>query len=139
MMEPHILPPAETTYKDWVGTAAAENSMLTDSVDLYELAGLGQGDVIIAIDAFAHSHGEPPDWSVRVYAVDIADVPEGENWAEWLADEDGNLPVREIALHNATMDDVIRAMKLVHFQLRLPHVGSLKVVEQTDFPQENPY
>lgn len=35
--------PATSAYIDWTGTAVAENSMMKDSEDLHELAGLTRG------------------------------------------------------------------------------------------------
>jgi hypothetical protein len=51
------LPPAETSYKDWVGTAAAESSVVGTSGSLSDLAGLDESWVIVAVDAWTFSHG----------------------------------------------------------------------------------
>ena len=138
-MDPYILPPAETTYKDWVGTAAAETSVMTASLDLDELAGLKGDDwLIVAVDVSAHSHGEPPDWDVSVYAVEKG--KHGVNdWGdlERVEAERGSVPVKEIRLHDVSMDQVVRCMKLVFFQLRNPRFENLQVVDWGDHPEQD--
>lgn len=135
-MERVMVEPASTGYKDWVGTAAAEDSMVKGSGDLHELAGLEPGRwSILAVDTFAHSHGEDPDWHVRIYAFDreAAGNPEFAD-LEQLAQDRGSVPVREIALHDVDLDDIIRCMKVVHFQLINPHFSTLEIVDRTDHP-----
>jgi hypothetical protein len=124
------LPPAETSYKDWVGTAAAESSLLGSSGNLNDLAGLDDSWVTVAIDAWTFSHGEDPDWTVQISAV------AGNDWEdqERIVADRGSLPVRNVEVQGASLDDVIRCMKVVHFQLRLPHAPVLDVVERTNHP-----
>jgi hypothetical protein len=124
------LPPAETGYKDWVGTAAAETSVVGTSGSLSDLAGLDDSSVIVAIDAWTFSHGEDPDWTVHISAVAGADWENQER----IVAERGSLPVRNVQVDCASLDDVIRCMKVVHFQLRLPHAPVLDVVERTNHP-----
>jgi hypothetical protein len=124
------LPPAETGYKDWVGTAAAEHSVVGTSGSLNDLAGLDDSWVIVAVDAGTFSHGEDPDWTVNISAV------AGDDWRdqERIVAERGSLPVRNVQADRASLDDVIRCMKVVHFQLRLPQAPVLDVVERTNHP-----
>jgi len=128
--------PASTTYKDWVGTAAAEDSIITGSGDLYELAGLNRDQwSILSIDAFAHSHGQEPSWHVHVYAFDRA-AAEVTSHADLkrLAAERGSLPVTDILLHDVDLDAVIRCTKVIHVQLSSPHFSDLDIVETRDHP-----
>lgn len=136
--EPHLLEPATTTYEnDWKGTAAAENSMIVGSGDLKELAGLGQEWTVLAVNAFAHSHGAPPDWTVQVYAANRGElgVESFESWAE-IAAEHGGVPVTEVLVHDATLDDVIRCMKVFDVQIKNPNVPSLLVTQVADHPEQ---
>lgn len=133
-----MLEPAGTTYKDWVGTAAAENSFIKGSGSLHELAGLdGDRWSILAVDAFAHSHGADPQWTVQIYAFDreAAGDPRHED-LKALADERGSVPVTEVRVHGVTLDDVIKCMKVVHFQLISPHFQKLNIVDRSDFPTQ---
>ncbi|MBF6446597.1 hypothetical protein IU429_02840 [Nocardia elegans] len=138
-MDPFMLQPATTTYKDWVGTAAAENSIVNTSLDLDELAGLkGEDSLILAVDISASSHGAPPDWDVFVYAVERGahGIKSFED-LERVEAERGSIPVKEILLHNVSLEDVVRCMKVVHFQLIHPEFQKLEVVERGDYPEQD--
>lgn len=131
--------PASTTYQDWVGTAAAENSIIIGSGDLYELAGLDSDRwSILCVDASAYSHGADPQWMVRVYAFDrtAAEVSSHEE-LKAVAAERGSVPVKEVLLHNVGLDDIIRCMKTVQVQFRSPHFPDLDVVERGDHPTQD--
>lgn len=130
--------PATTTYKDWVGTAAAENSVINTSGDLYELAGLDSRRwTILGIDMHAFSHGEDPRWTVHVYALDTqAEEVSSHETLTTLAERRGSLPVKDILLHGVALDDVVRCMKLIHVQLRSPHFPDLDIVERGDHPEQ---
>lgn len=124
--DPTLLGPADSTYDDWKGTAVAENSLIKASGDLYELAGLGDERdrwSILGIEVDAHSHGADPSWTVRVYAADRYElgVDSFEDW-ERVAAEYGGIPVADILLHSATLDDVIKCMKNFGVQLRNGHI-----------------
>lgn len=127
------LPPAETSYRDWIGTAAAEHSLLGSSGNLNDLAGLDDSWIIVAIDAWTFSHGKDPYWRVKISAV------AGDDWKnqEQIVAQRGSLPVRNVEVHGASLDDVIRCMKVVHFQLRRPHAPTLDVAERTDHPPQH--
>jgi hypothetical protein len=58
----------------------------------------------------------------------------GDDWGdrERIVAERDSLPVRHVQVDGASLDDVIRCMKVVHFQLRLPHAPVLDVVERTN-------
>ena len=134
------LRPASTSYKDWVGTAAAETSMITGSGDLYALAGLdAERDrwTILAVDITGHSHGADPDWDIYIYAVDRRqhDVA-SYNDLKALEAERGSIPVRSILVHGATLDDVVKCMKLVTFQLISPNFPNLDIVNRGDHPPQ---
>jgi hypothetical protein len=134
-----LLEPATTTYKDWSGTAAAEDSFIKGSGSLYELAGLDSDRwTILAVDAFAFSHGAEPDWTVRVYAVDAQDeaVTSFEDLTA-LSERRGAVPVKEIEVHGVSFNDVIKCMKVVHVQLINPHVPKLDIVERGDHPVQD--
>lgn len=137
-MEREPVEPASTTYKDWVGTAAAENSMIASSGDLHKLAGLdAERWTVVAIDMWAHSHGEPPNWTVIVHAFDReANAAEDFEGMRRLLDERGSVPVTSVQVHNASLEDVVKCMKVVHFQLRNPHLSGLDVVQRTDHPPQ---
>lgn len=131
--------PASTSYRDWVGTAAAENSIIVGSGDLYELAGLDHERwSILGIDAWANSHGVDPDWTVHVYAFDktAAEVSSHDELIA-LAAERGSVPVTDILLHNVGLDDLIRCMKTVHVQFRSPNFLELDVVDRGDHPPQD--
>lgn len=136
--ERDMVQPATTTYHDWVGSAAAENSMIEGSGDLYELAGLNHEDwTILTVDMYAFSHGKDPDWHVDVYAVDRkGNGIESFEDMKRLEAEQGSLPVKEIALHGVSLEDIVRCMKVVHFQLTSPNFPALHVIERTDHPTQ---
>jgi hypothetical protein len=131
-----MVQPAGTTYEDWVGSAAAEDSAIKGSGDLYELAGLDHGRwSILSVDIYAFSHGKTPDWHVSVYAVDTeANAIGGYADLKRLEAERGSIPVTHIALHNVSLEDVVRCMKVVHFQLIKPNFQRLDIVGRADFP-----
>ena len=138
--EPFILPPARSSYDDWLGTACAENSMVTSGGDLYELAGLDRDRwLILAIDMGASSHGKPPSWTVRVYAADRGALGfKGVEDLEAIAQERGNIPVVDILLHDVNLDDVIKCMKLIGIQLRNGHLQQpLLVTGRADYPEQD--
>jgi hypothetical protein len=131
--------PAGATFPDWKGTAAAEASFIKDSGDLYELAGLDHDRwTILGIDMHAFSHGAPPEWTVHVYAFDrhSAEVTSHETLKE-LETERGSIPVKDILLHNVSLEDVVRCMKFVQIQLLSRHFTKLDVVERGDHPAQN--
>lgn len=120
--EPSPIPFAESTYKDWRGTSCAENSLVNTSSDLYELAGLDHERwTILAIDIDAYSHGEPPNWDIRVYAADHRALGVGrfEDWQRAADDHGGSIPVVDVLLHDLEFEDIIRCMKIIGIQLRL--------------------
>lgn len=124
--DPTLLPEAESTYKDWTGTACAETSMILGSGDLFELAGLkGERDrwSILGIELSAYSHGVDPRWSINVYAADRDElgVKVFEDW-DRVAQQHGGIPVVDILLHEASLDDVIKCMKVFGVQLRSGHL-----------------
>lgn len=134
-----ILEPGGTTYDDWVGTAGAEDSFIIGSGSLHELSGLDRDRwSILAVDVFAHSHGAEPEWSVRVYAVDLqtAEVKSYEDLTA-LAASRGSVPVKEVLVHDVSFDDVIKCMKVVHLQLISPHFRKLEIVERGDHPVQD--
>lgn len=133
------LGPASTSYRDWIGSAAAENSMVRKSGDLYKLAGIdNESSAIVAIDMWANSHGEEPDWNVLVYVADSAS-DELRRFDDLKAQEasQGSLPVREIMLHGVSLEDVVRCMKVVHFQLKSPHYEAMHITERGDHPPQD--
>lgn len=137
--EPFILPPARSSYDDWLGTACAENSMVTSGGDLYELAGLDRDRwLILAIDLGASSHGKPPSWTVRVYAADRGALGfEGVEDLDTVAKQHGGVPVVDILLHDVNLDDIIKCMKLIGIQLRNGHFQqSLLVADRADYPEQ---
>lgn len=124
--EPTPLGESESAYQDWKGTACAEDSMIDGRGDLYELAGLREEFDrwnIVGIEMDAHSHGAEPRWTIRVYAVDQHElgIERFEDF-DRVAAEHGGIPVVDILLHDATVDDVIKCMKLVGIQLRNGHL-----------------
>lgn len=124
--EPTILGPAESTYDDWKGTACAETSMVIGSGDLYALAGLGDEPdrwSILGISIDAYSHGADPTWTVRVYAADRhqLDIRNFED-LDRVGKLHGGIPVVDILLHDVTLVDVIKCMKLFRVQLRNGHL-----------------
>ncbi|MGW4116645.1 hypothetical protein ACWEFJ_37710 [Actinosynnema sp. NPDC004786] len=125
--------------KDWVGTAAAEDSFIKGSGSLYDLSGLDSNRwTILGVDAFAHSHGAEPDWTVRVYAVDSqAQEVKSHDDLTALAASRGSVPVKEVLVHDVSFDDVIKCMKVVHVQLMSPGFPKLDVVERGDHPVQN--
>lgn len=132
--------PASTTYKDWTGTAAAENSMITASGDLHELAGLDRDRwSILGIDAHAHSHGADPRWTVHVYAFDRQGEEGAGSYEELKALEArrGSVPVKDVQLHNVSLDDVIRCMKVIQIQLLTHNFTKLDIVELGDHPEQD--
>lgn len=138
-MDLEYVQPATTTYHDWVGTAAAENSVLEKSGDLYKLAGLDHDRwSIVAIDMVAFSHGDPSSWDVRVYAVDNV-KHEIKTYEDMKALEArrGSLPVVDVLLHEVDLEDIIRCMKVVHFQLRSHGWESLDRVSRADHPPQD--
>lgn len=140
-MEPYLLKPMEAPYTDWTGSAAAENSMIDSSGDLYELAGLEHGDwTIIGVEFGTFSHGKPSNWEVHVFAVDRRKhgVESFEDMQE-LDVREGALPVTDILLHDVTLEDVVRCMKFVGFRLESPNFRQMRVVALADHPvQEVP-
>lgn len=127
---------ATTSYKDWIGTAAAEDSMVHGSKDLHDLAGLDPDQwSILAVDMFTHSHGADPNWTVSIAALDrhSEEVANFED-LKALEAERGSLPVTHIVLHDVDLDDVVKCMKVIHFQLRSPHFQKLDIVDRGDFP-----
>lgn len=128
--------PASTSYKDWIGTAAAETSMIKASGDLYELAGVDfETSTIVAVNMWASSHGEDPDWDVSVYVADRTS-DEVRKFDDMKAQEAEfeSLPVRHIELHNVSLEDVVKCMKVVEFQLRSPHYKNMHIVGRGDHP-----
>jgi len=124
--EPTALTGAESSYNDWRGTACAESSMLVGAGDLYELAGLADERErwsILGVEMDAFSHGADPRWTIRVYAADRQElgVSSFDDWAR-VAAEHGGIPVVDILLHDATLDAVVKCMKLVGIQLRSGHL-----------------
>lgn len=134
--ELEMVSPASTSYTDWVGSAAAENSMIKGSNDLYDLAGLNHQEwSILAVDVTGFSHGADPDWDVMVYAVNTKDESiERHEDLKALAAERGSIPVHQIALHNVTLDDIVKCMKLLTFQLISPYFPNLDIIKRGDFP-----
>ena len=112
--------------------------MIVGSNDLYELAGLDHERwSILGIDLVAFSHGEPSDWDVRVYALDNQEHGVGSR-DDLLSLEAsrGSLPVVEVLLANVSLEDVVRAMKVVHFfQLLSRDWKTLDIVSRTNHPQ----
>lgn len=137
-MEREVVQPAGTTYTDWVGSAAAEDSVLEVSGDLYVLAGLEPAKwSILAVDLYAFSHGSTPAWHVDVYALDRqSNSVNSFDDMQALQASRGSLPVVHVRLHGVGIDDVVRCMKLVRFQLIKPDFSNLDVVERTDFPPQ---
>lgn len=124
--DPTLLGPADSAYDDWKGTAVAEISLIKASGDLYELAGLADEPgrwSILGIEVDAYSHGADPSWTIRVYAADrhALGVDSFEDW-DRVATEHGGIPVADIRLHDATLDDVIKCMKNFGVQLRNGHI-----------------
>ena len=117
-----VIPEAESAYGDWKGTSCAENSLMVTSGDLYELAGpAAEPDrwPIVGIDIHAHSHGADPRWTIHVYAADLEELgATGVNGLNQVAAKHGGIPVVDVLLHDATLDDVIKCMKLLNVQLR---------------------
>ncbi|WP_447646749.1 hypothetical protein [Nocardioides zeae] len=137
-VDPQPLEPAGTTYPDWRGTVAAEDSLITASNDLYDLAGLKHDDwTILALEIFTVSHGKEPNWDVRVYACNRSE--HGVDSYEDLRrlEESGGVPVREILLHNVGLEDVVKSMKLVTFQLLRRDFENLVIVEKDDHPSQS--
>ncbi len=131
--------PASTSYKDWIGTAAAENSMIRNSGDLYELAGVDvKTSTIVAVNMWASSHGEDPDWDVSVYVADRTsnDVRKLDDVNAQEAEFE-SLPVRHIELHGVSLEDVVKCMKVVEFQLRRPDYKDMHVVARGDHPTQD--
>lgn len=129
---------------DWLGDAAMEDSMVNTSSDLYELAGLDHMQwVILDVEAFAFSHGRDPEWQINVRAFHCGELDPDDSGAftraiEEAKGEDGSIPVKDIKLHDVSLDDLVKCMKLVSFKVRNPHVaGDLRVVELGDHPQQD--
>lgn len=122
-----------------MGTAAAENSFIVGSGDLYKLADLDPAQwSVLAVDAWAYSHGADPEWTVHVYAVDKTAIRvTSHEELKAVSDERGSVPVTDIKLQGVSFDDVIRCMKTVHVQLRSPNFPELDVVDRSDHPQQN--
>jgi hypothetical protein len=124
---------------DWSGTAAAEDSLLTASGDLYKLAGLDSSQwSILGIDLHTFSHGEDPNWTVHVYALDrkAQEVDSHESLMA-LAEQRGSFPIKDILLHDVSLDDVVRCMKVISVQLLRRHVHALDIVERGDHPEQD--
>lgn len=135
-VDPHLLEPVSTTYdNDWKGTAVAETSFIVGSGDLKDMAGLGKEWSVLAVNVYGYSHGKEPTWTVRVYAANREElgVSDFEAW-QAVADEHGGVPVTEVLVHDATLDDVIKCMKLMAIQLRNPNVPALLVTQLGDHP-----
>ncbi|ASW53002.1 hypothetical protein [Plantactinospora sp. KBS50] len=139
MVEDQILEPAGTTYKDWLGSAAAEDSFIKGAGNLYKLAGLDHDKwSILAIDVYTFSHGAPSDWQVSVYAVDRANVtPDNYDGLKALEAEQGSVPVTEFKLDNVSLEDVVRCMKVMHVQLTRHNFRRLNIVDRANFPPQD--
>ncbi|QCQ93044.1 hypothetical protein [Rhodococcus sp. SGAir0479] len=131
--------PATTPYRDWTGTSAAEDSKIAASGSLSELAGVdGTDSTIVAVDMWATSHGAEPDWNVSVFVVDRArgDVRKYEEMMEQGIDP-GSLPVRQIDLPSVSLEDVVKCMHHIHFQLKNPSLDGMHIVEHTTYPPQD--
>jgi hypothetical protein len=132
------VPFATTTYQDWAGTAAAENSTDTWTA-LCELAGLNKDSWwILAVDAFAFNHQQEPEWTIRIYAFDRAGYAvKGSDEMVRLEAERGSVPVVEILLHDVSLNDVVKCMKAVHLQVRWRDCPAIDVVDLGDHPPQD--
>jgi hypothetical protein len=54
-----------------------------------------------------------------------------------LAEQRGSLPVKDILLHDVSLDDVVRCMKVISVQLLRRHVHALDIVERGDRPEQD--
>lgn len=135
-MEPYLLEPMKAPYEDWSGTAAAENSAVNTSGDLYELAGLDRSEwQILGVEIDTFSHGEPSDWTVRVFAFNRRENGvSGYEDLKALEAREGSVPVTDVLLHGVTLEDVVRCMKYIGFRIELKNFRRLRVVEKSDFP-----
>lgn len=50
--------------------------------------------------------------------------------------DQGSVPVTELRLHNVSLEDVVRCMKVLHVQLTSSNFRRLNVVDRTDFPRQ---
>jgi hypothetical protein len=131
---------ATASYEDWTGNAVAEKSM-AHMDQLYELFGLDMDSWwVLAIDAFASGRRDVPDWTVRVYAFDRAGNAANDYGAMMkIAEERGSVPVTEVLVHNVTLDDIAKLMKVTHIHLRDRNAPpNIDIIDRGDHPpQEN--
>ncbi|EKT76365.1 hypothetical protein WSS_A43134 [Rhodococcus opacus M213] len=111
---------ASTSYRDWVGTAAAENDAV--GPDLYRVVGLDSGSwIIVGFDIYGGG-GDGED--VFVYAVNT----EGDATSlDAAAESDGALPVTSFMLHDVAAQQVIDTMQQYHMHLRVSAIGDRPV------------
>lgn len=127
---------ADSSYRDMVGEVVVEDSLIRDSWDLYELAGLDHDEwTILSVQAHAFSHGEEPKWSVYVNAVKRSDIP-GNNFdgLKELESEHGSVPVHNILCHALRFDDFVRTLKSVDIAIKAANFPSQHIVSRGDFP-----
>lgn len=137
-MEKEIVQPPSSPSDDWIGKATAENSVIVYSNDLYKLAGLDHGKwTILGLDMWAFSHGDPPSWSIHVYAVnrESEDV-RGYDGLNELEAERGSVPVTDIQLHDVSFEDIVKSMKVIHLQMLSRNFDKLDVIDRADFPEQ---
>lgn len=140
-MTDFILEKAKTQYGDWRGTASGDFSMMKNIQSLEELAGVGEGELIIGIGtgwSASKSMGVRPDFNVYVYA------PEDPNEANMDAllkkyPDGANVPVKEIQLHDVTPEKFALAFTQFSVQLRSRFLKdrNLQVTSLGDYPVQN--
>ncbi|TDP29860.1 hypothetical protein [Nocardia ignorata] len=136
---PEYVEPPGARYNDYIGVGAIEDSLVNTSLNLKELAGLNDGDwTIVGIEADAYSHGDPPRWTIGVYALNRREynVTSFEDWQKLQA-ERGALPVKHILLHDVDFETLVRTTKGVHLQFLNPNVTKLEIVERGDHPPQD--
>ncbi len=113
--------------------------MIATSGSLKKLAGIeGSDSTIVAVDMWATSHGEEPDWNVSVFVVDRTrdDVRKYQDLMEQELDP-GSLPVRQTDLLDVSLEDVVKCMHHIHFQLKSPNFDGMHIVEHTSHPPQD--
>ena len=133
---PRPVEPPSASHVDWSGTVIVEDSIVGSSGDLYALAGLDlETWTILGIDMYAFSRGEEPDWDIHVYAFNRQEHGVDSFEArEDLEATRGPIPVRDILLHDVSLTDVVKCMKMIHLQFLSGESPRLEVVELGDHP-----